>query len=102
MIRCLHPPGQQHLAQAVVDLVGAGVQQVFPFEVDFGSAQLLAQAAGVVQGRGPAGIVMEEVFQFGLKFGRDARRAPSPLHVFERRHEGFWDEASAVRAKMAP
>jgi hypothetical protein len=38
-----HALGQQSLAERVVDLVRAGVQQVFALEVDFGAAQLLGQ-----------------------------------------------------------
>ena len=38
-----HAPGQQRLAQAVVDLVRAGVQQVLALQVDARAAQLLGQ-----------------------------------------------------------
>jgi hypothetical protein len=36
-----HASGQKHLAQAVVDLVRAGMQQVFALQPDAGAAQLL-------------------------------------------------------------
>ena len=36
-----HALGKQALAERVVDLVRAGVQQVFALEVDFGAAELL-------------------------------------------------------------
>ena len=37
-----HPSAQQHLAQRVVDLVGACVVQVFSLEVNFTAATILA------------------------------------------------------------
>jgi hypothetical protein len=39
-----HAPRQQRLAQAVVDLVRAGVEQVFPLEVDLGAAEARSAA----------------------------------------------------------
>jgi hypothetical protein len=33
-----HAHRQQHLAKGVVDLVGAGVVEIFPFEVDLRAA----------------------------------------------------------------
>ena len=41
-----HAARHQRLAQAVVDLVRAGVQQVFALEVDAGAAQLPGKASG--------------------------------------------------------
>ena len=38
-----HPPGQQGLAEGVVDLVGAGVVQVLAFQVDPRPAQFLRE-----------------------------------------------------------
>ena len=40
-----HALGQQSLTDAVVDLVGAGVQQVLALEVNLRAAQLLASGA---------------------------------------------------------
>ena len=41
-----HAPGQERLAERVVDLVGAGVVEVFAFQVDLGPAALSGSAAG--------------------------------------------------------
>ena len=41
-----HAPRQQPLAQRVVDLVRAGVQQVFALEINLRAAQLLRQPLG--------------------------------------------------------
>ena len=50
-----HAPRQQALAQRVVDLVRAGVQQVFALQVDLRAAQRLAQPLGEVERRRTAG-----------------------------------------------
>ena len=52
-----HAPGEQRLPQAVVDLVRAGVQQVFALEINLRAAQRFAQALREVQRRGAAGVV---------------------------------------------
>ena len=58
-----HAAGQQDLAQDIVDLVGAGVVEVFPFEVNR-EAQLLADPSGFVQERGAAGIFAQQTLVF--------------------------------------
>ena len=39
-----HAPRQQSLAERVVDLVRAGMQKVFAFQVDFGAAEFFTSA----------------------------------------------------------
>ncbi len=55
-----HALGQQPLAEGVVDLVGAGVGQVLPLEVDASATQTPRQAGCEVEGRGPPGVVPQE------------------------------------------
>ena len=45
-----HPFGQQALAKGVVDFVGAGMRQIFAFEVNLGTATMRGEAGGVGQG----------------------------------------------------
>ena len=49
-----HALGQQDLADAVVDLVRAGVVELFALEVDLRAAAVFGQALGEVQRRGAA------------------------------------------------
>ena len=49
-----HALREQPLAEAVVDLVRAGVEQVFALEVDLRAAEVLGEALGEVEGRGAA------------------------------------------------
>ncbi len=64
-----HAPGQQRLAQAVVDLVRAGVQQIFALDVDLRAARGFGEAAGVVERRGAARVVGEQMVEFVLESG---------------------------------
>ncbi|EXU83276.1 hypothetical protein AX23_07080 [Brucella melitensis 548] len=43
--RLAHALGKQDLAKAIVDLVAAGMVQVFALEVDFSATQMFAQAS---------------------------------------------------------
>ena len=64
-----HAPGEQRLPQAVVDLVRAGVQQVFALEVDARAAESLAQPLGEIQRRGTAGVVRSRSSSSAWKAG---------------------------------
>ena len=82
-----HALGQQPLAQRVVDLVRAGVQQVFALEVDFGPAQLLRQPPGKVERRGPPRIVLEQTGQLSLKRRIGLGLRILLLQLDQRRHQ---------------
>ncbi len=68
-----HAPREQRLAEAVIDFVRAGVQQVLALDVDLRAAVGFAQALGVIERRGAAGIIGEQIFQLGLKLRIVAR-----------------------------
>ena len=96
-----HAFGQQDLADAVVDLVRAGVVQVFALEVDLRPAEVLGEAFGVIQRAGAADVVALEVGQL-FEEGRIALG----LFVFggqrvDQRHQGFSDELTAEAAEQA-
>ena len=44
-----HAPGEQDLAEAIVDLVRAGVIEVFALEIDLRAAEMLRQALGEIE-----------------------------------------------------
>ncbi len=96
-----HAPGDQRLADGVVDLVRAGVVEVFALEPDLRAASLLGQALGVIDRAGPADIVLELVVELGLE-----RRVLAHAQVFapelvEGVHQGLGDEHAAERSEMA-
>ena len=90
-----HALHQQALPHDVVDLVGAGVVQVFALDVYLRATQVLAQILQVGQRRGPAGIARHQV-NIGVPEG------PVGLGVVEGRRqfadglvEDFRDEGAA-------
>ncbi len=96
-----HAPRQKRLAQAVVDLVRAGVQQVLTLDVNLGAAMYFAEAFRKVQRCRAAGVVGQQILQLRLKGRVPTGFQISLLEFFERRHQNFGDKASAVRTKMA-
>ena len=67
-----HAQREQRLAERVVDLVGAGVIEVFALEIDLRPAAFVAQPLGVIQRRRPADVVGQQIVQLGLKRRIDA------------------------------
>ena len=97
--RLAHPPGEQRLADAVVDLVGAGVVEVLALEVDAGAAGLARQALGEVQAAGPADVAVEVVVELALELGVVARRLVALGELVQGGHQRFGDVAAAVGAE---
>src|SRR5215472_6454902 len=96
-----HAPRQQRLPQAVVDLVRAGVQQVFALEINPGAAQRLGQALGVEERRGTAGVFLEKPLELGAELLVAARLLVLTLQFFQSRHQGLRDIAAAVRTEAS-
>ena len=61
------PFGDEDLPEGVVDLVSAGVKEVFALEVNFRSAQLLRPALGEIKWRRAPDIVVQEIVELGMK-----------------------------------
>ena len=96
-----HAPREQHLAQSVIDLVRAGVQQVFALEIDARAAGILSQALGKEQRRGPTGKISQQRIEFRVKRFIVARDQESFGQLFERRHQSLRHKATAVTAPVA-
>jgi hypothetical protein len=96
-----HLPREQRLAQRVVDLVCAGVQQIFPLEVDARSAENLAEPLGKIERCRAARVILQQIFQFSLKGRIGAAADVGLLQLFERRHQHFGNVAAAVWAEMS-
>jgi hypothetical protein len=99
--RLAHALGQQGLADDVVDLVRAGVVQVFALEVDLRAAGDLGPALGVVDRRRPADKVLELVAELVEEFWIFAVALVSFVELGKRVGQGFCDKRAAVRAEMA-
>ncbi|MFM1944508.1 MAG: hypothetical protein RI897_3490 [Verrucomicrobiota bacterium] len=96
-----HAFGEEDLSDGVIDFVGAGVEEVFAFEVDFGAAEGLGEAFGVVEGGGASAEFLEVVGEFLLEGGVEGRSVVFFFEFGEGVDEGFGDVASAVGAEVA-
>ncbi len=99
--RLAHALGQQGLADAVVDLVRAGMVEVFALQVDLRTAEQVGPALGMVDRRRPA----DKVLQFVLVLRAEGRiglgGGIGRLQFVERAEQGFGNEDTAVGAEMA-
>jgi len=96
-----HPPRQHSLAQRVVDLVRAGVQQVLALEVDLRSAELFAHSFGKVERGGTAAVVVQQIVQLGVEGGVGVGRGVGLLQLLEGGHQGLRHIAPAIDAEAA-
>ncbi len=94
-----HALGQQALAQRVVDLVRAGMQQVFALEINLRPAQLLRQPLAKIERRRPPGIILQQPGQLSLKRGVILGDVVLMLELKQRRHQRLGHIPSAINAK---
>ena len=101
--RLSHALGEQRLPERVVDLVRAGVRQVFALEKDArgGFRQRCAQPRGFVDRRGPAHVVRKQAIELRQERGVLPRLEIRTLQLFDGRDERFRDELAAVLAVVA-
>ena len=96
-----HAFGEQGLAYGVVDLVGAGVEEILAFEIDFRSAQFAGQALGVVERGGSAAELAEVVGEFALKLGVVLGAEIFVFDFLQRMHQCFGHKASPIGSEMS-
>ena len=92
---------EQRLADAVVDLVGAGVIQILALEVDLRAAEALRPAPCMIDGARPSDVVLELIFEFGHEFGIVAVARVLVTQLIERADQRFGDEHPAVGTEVA-
>ncbi len=103
-----HAEGEERLADGVVDFVGAGVAEVFAFQVDFGAgvgsggfADELGEAFSIIEGRGAADelfeVIVELLFEGGVFFGA----LVFFIELMDGDHERFGDVGAAVGAEVS-
>src|SRR5207302_10585180 len=95
------PVCKQRLTDAVIDLVRAGVIQVFAFQPDLRAADVLRPALRVIDRRRTADIMLELVRELGAKFGVVAIARVLGLELVERADQRFGDENAAVLTEVA-
>ena len=62
-----HASGEQRLPECVVDFMRAGVQQVLTLQVDLGAPEQRAHTFGVIERRGAASVIRQQILEFFLK-----------------------------------
>ena len=98
--RLAHALGEHGLADHVVDLVRAGVVEVFALQIDLRPAQLAAGARGVVDGRGAADVMRQLVLEFGQEVRVMLVLRVGVLQLVDGVGQRLADEAAAVAAEM--
>ena len=79
--RLAHAPGQQDLADGVVDLVRAGVEQILALEINLRAAQFARQPLGKIQRRGPSAKLPQVIFEVRAGIPGPAARGNIPPPV---------------------
>ena len=99
--RLAHAFREQDLADRVVDLVSAGMKEVFALEIDFGAAKFAREPFGEIKRGGPAAEFAQIIFQFALKLGVLLRAHVLVLQLLQGMHERLGNKAPAVRPEVA-
>ena len=94
-----HPLGEQGLAEHLVGLVRAAVEQILALQIDARLARAEVAAAG--QRRRPAGIVEQQLGELGLERRILLRVEERRLELLERRHQDFGHIGAAIGAEAA-
>ncbi|MNV76524.1 hypothetical protein D3C71_1698810 [compost metagenome] len=98
--RLAHSPGQQDLAQAIVDLVGAGVVQVFPLQEEAGAAQRFGDRAGIEEGAGPPDVIRQHRPVFAPERVVVQHVAIGLLQLIKRGDQGLGHVPAAILAEL--
>ncbi|MHC2523324.1 hypothetical protein ACVIEM_000409 [Rhizobium leguminosarum] len=96
-----HALGEQDLADAVVDLVRAGMVQLLALKIDFRAAEFGRQPLGEIERARAADIMRAEMLQFGLECRIVLCPVPLVLQIKDQRHQCFGDETTAINAETA-
>ncbi len=94
MRRLAHAPGEQRLADHVVDLVRAGVRQVLALE-EHPHAQPLGEPRALGDRRGAPAVVGQQVVELLVEGGIGPGLLEGLLEIEAGRHQGLGDEPSA-------
>ena len=98
--RLAHSSCEQRLTDGVVDLVRAGVVQIFALEVDLCTAELIRPALGVIDRTGSSDEMLELILELGDEIRIGAVVLIGLAQVFERMHQRLGDKGAAVRAEV--
>src|SRR3954466_6395388 len=92
----LHSTCKQCLAERVVDLVSAGMKQVFPLQVDACASELFSQAASEEERRWSSGEVVKKRLEFSMELRICLGDLVFALEFLQGSHQGLRDVAPTV------
>ena len=96
-----HAGGQQRLSERVVDLVRAGVREVFALQEDPGAAGRLRQAPRLGDRRRAADVVLQQPIQLGAERGIVTHGKVCALELFDRLNERLRNVSAAEFAEVS-
>ena len=96
-----HAAGEEDLADRVVDLVRAGVEEVFALQINFRAAEFFGEPFGKIEGRWASAKIREQPCEFLPEFRILAGGVVFALEVLQRRHERFGNEHASIGAEVA-
>ena len=96
-----HALGQQNLAEGVVDLVRAGMQQVFALEINLRPGKLTRHALGEIQRCRAAGVFAEVILKFLPEFLIVSCPLVFARQFLQRSHQRLRHEHTAVGPEVA-
>src|SRR5262249_48842760 len=96
-----HAPCEQRLTETVVDLVRAGMQQIFALEPDARSGERRAQVFGAVERGGTTRVIVQQAGELVLDPSVGTRFEIGVLQLLDRRHQNFGDVLAAVRPEVS-
>src|SRR5262249_53222626 len=99
--RLTHTPGQERLANTIIDLVGPRVVEVLPLQEDAGTARFARQPLGEIKRCRPADVMVQIVVELPLKLRVLARLSVLLCQLAQGEHKGLRTVAAAIRAKAA-
>src|SRR5262249_11974984 len=88
------------LAETIVDLVRAGVIEVFALEIDLRAFELAGEVLGEIERIGTPDIVLQEPAELRLEFRIVLGLTVGAFQLQQQRHQSLGDIAAAERAEM--
>ena len=92
---------QQSLPQHIVDLVGAGMVQILPLQINLCATQSVGQLLCIVQPGGTVCILIQQLRQFPVECGVILVMQICLLQFYDSVHQGLRDVLSAVNAESS-
>src|SRR3989304_5637428 len=100
--RLAHATGEQALADGVVDLVRPGVAEVLALEVNRRAPQVVGQASGEGEWRGPTTVGGEQIAKLPPERPVASRLLPRRGELLQGGHQRLRHEPAPVRPEVAP